>query len=103
MGAGLKSVSPMNVVLQRSVERNVGRKGGAWIPHLLEPLHARIERGLASARKSHHRDAGRVDAGMVGEHVEGAIAIEDHVETAEQRLVSGRADDPTPREAVDEQ
>jgi hypothetical protein len=39
---------------------------------------------------------------MVGEHVEGAIAIEDHVETAEQCLVSGRADDPTPREAVKE-
>ena len=40
---------------------------------------------------------------MVGEHVEGAIAIEDHVEAAEQRLVGGGADEPTPREAVDEE
>src|SRR5215510_16584754 len=45
----------------RGVERNVGRKGGAWIPHLLEPFHARIERGLAAARKSHHRNSRRVD------------------------------------------
>jgi hypothetical protein len=87
----------------RSIKRNVGRKGSARIPHLLEPLHTRIERGLASARKSHHRDAGRVDAGMAGEHVEGAITIEDHVKTAEQRLIGGRADDPAPRETVDEE
>src|SRR5262245_44960008 len=86
----------------RGIERNVSRKSSARIPHLLETLHTRIECGLASTRKSHNRDAPRVDAGMVGEHVKCAIAIENHVETAEQRLVGGRTRQPAFRETVDE-
>src|SRR5262245_63982727 len=81
----------------RGVERNVSRKSSARIPHLLETLHARIECGLASTRKSHNRDAPRVNAGMVGENVEGAISIENHVEAAEQSMVGGCADDPGSR------
>src|SRR5215510_3505288 len=82
----------------RGIERNVSRKSSARIPHLLETLHTRIECGLASTRKSHNRDAPRVDAGMVGEHVKCEIAIENHVETAEQRLVRGRTRQPAFRE-----
>src|SRR5262249_48689412 len=84
----------------RGIERNVGRKSSARIPHLLETLHARIECGLASTRKSHNRDAPRVDAGMVGHHVKGAVAIKNHVETAEQCLFGVRTGQPPSREAV---
>src|SRR5262245_30934877 len=87
----------------RGIERNVGHKRGSGIPHLLEPLHARIESGLPAARKSHHRDACRVDPRMSGEHIECAISVEDHIEPAEQCLVGRGTGQPASREAVDDE
>ena len=86
----------------RRVKRNVRGKFRARVPHGLEARHGGIERRLAAARKSNHGDAGRVDARVIRQHIEGVIGIKDHIEAAEQGLVGRGADDPAAGEAVED-
>src|ERR1700737_4609986 len=68
----------------------------ARIPHFLKSLNAPIKCCLPSTRPPHNADPGWINARMRHKHCQTAIDIEDHVQSAELRLVDDRAHNPAP-------
>src|SRR5262245_27747357 len=86
----------------RRRERQIGGEGCTFrAVHALEAIEACVQGCLSSAREPHKDDFRGIDAWMRREHCEGAVGIEDHIQTPEQRLISARALQATGREAVD--
>jgi hypothetical protein len=86
----------------RRVERQIGSKRRTFrAMHALEAIEACVKSRLSSARESHKNDLRGIDAWMRGEHPQGSVGIENHIQTSKQCLIGTRALQATGREAVD--
>jgi hypothetical protein len=69
--------------------------------HALEAIEACVKCRLSSAREPHKDDFRAIDAWMRGKHSQGAVGIDDHIQTPEQCLIGTRALEAASREAID--
>src|SRR3954447_9081424 len=86
----------------RRVERQIGGKRRAlWAIHALEAIETCVKGRLSPAREPHEDDFRGIDAWMRGEHGQGAVRIENHIQAPKQSLIGTRALEAARREAVD--